>query len=442
MILSKTAICFDGDEIIEYGTVNPLDSTFVDDDNDDFRASERGNDFTEVVDKRKRIHDMNKSQPKAGPIIPNPPFKASEGKLSDTGPVTFIGSPLFMKCQRQTTKKWDELVKDIPRAGDGDESVDVSGVTSGLLESVELDQRWEMAWYELANKFKIYFEDLALTEEEVKAIKEPKNERGSEEGYYHHQGHHSDSGHGGVDIFEGSPYERAKKKIMQAQKDLREAISQAKGKKSLLRKCTALVPLTSFIDYNEPKNTLNPIPKASLDGKITCSSKGGETQDYPTCVKVVDAWNGFVVSKMAVQQIQNIKYTADSTDRELLLAQDAQSATPNALLPLQFQREGVDDQSSIAFQRTGFHLAQLAVLKALRTSYVKHKDVMPKCESVVGENLQEIEYKLFIDWIKQIANAWNKIAQPLGISFDRIVNSEENLEAKCRIEPMGMMMGG
>src|SRR5210317_524248 len=165
MILSKTAICFDGDEIIEYGTVNPLDSTFVDDDNDDFRASERGNDFTEVVDKRKRIHDMNKSQPKAGPIIPNPPFKASEGKLSDTGPVTFIGSPLFMKCQRQTTKKWDELVKDIPRAGDGDESVDVSGVTSGLLESVELDQRWEMAWYELANKFKIYFEDLALTEE-------------------------------------------------------------------------------------------------------------------------------------------------------------------------------------------------------------------------------------------------------------------------------------
>ena len=166
-------IVFATDEIIEYGTVNPINSGVVVDDpysgepvnpalqpgtnaidgvqnaNRALEFGEGEKKFQEVVNTRKSIHDMVKGGVTEGPNIPDPPFKASESPLTETGPVTFMGSPLFMKCQRQTPKKWDELMNDIQRTGDEDDSVDVDGMTSGLVESGNVDERWETAWYRI-----------------------------------------------------------------------------------------------------------------------------------------------------------------------------------------------------------------------------------------------------------------------------------------------------
>ena len=93
-------------------------------------------------------------------------------------------------------------------------------------------------------------------------------------------------------------------KLFQLQKDIKMAIAQAKGKKTLLTKCTALVPLTSFISLTDPTFTQNPVPVMSLDGQVKCMSKGAETQDYPACVKLKNAWDGFLIAKKAMGSIQ------------------------------------------------------------------------------------------------------------------------------------------
>lgn len=107
------------------------------------------------------IHKTAKKGLRDAPIIPPPPFKAPERPLADTGPVSFMGSPLFMKCQRQSPKRWSELVQTIPVTGNESSAEEpteggeaMPAVTAAPVEPGQVDERFEGPGINLLESFK------------------------------------------------------------------------------------------------------------------------------------------------------------------------------------------------------------------------------------------------------------------------------------------------
>ena len=103
-----------------------------------------------------------------------------------------------------------------------------------------------------------------------------------------------------------------------------------------------MVPLTSYVEYTSAEDTVTITPKSTMDRRVSCVSRGAETQDYPSCRKLVKFWDGFFVAKKLMESSQSIKYQMDATDRQENLMLDMASESPDPMFPLKMQKAGVD----------------------------------------------------------------------------------------------------
>jgi hypothetical protein len=198
---------------------------------------------------------------------------------------------------------------------------------------------WDESWWSLAKSIEQKFEDLKLNEEEVRSLDKrekpeswaPDSGGSTYPGGADNYGEVRDSG-SMPDIQQtfssGDPSKDARDKILAVKQFIRKGIARGKGKSLVLKKCSALVPSTSYIDYNSSEDTLAIVPKTSIDQKLACRSRGAETQDYPDCRKLIKWWDGFFIGKKIMETAQKVKYQMDAKERQEDLALDMASKNP------------------------------------------------------------------------------------------------------------------
>ncbi len=405
------------------------------------------------------------------PTFPPIPFESSTGKpLQASDAVKFLGTSLFLDCQRQTAKAWPDMVS--------------------TYKSKTTTDMWTDSWWTLAKSIEQKFEEFKLNPQEVQALE--KGGKGAD-----FSGMGQDSGGGGfgsdsygdasgiggdtgpqtdsVQVFNtGNPLNDARAKILAVKSFVRKGIARGKGKSLTLNKCSALVPSTSFIDYNSSQDTLAITPKASLDRRIACRSRGAETQDYPNCRKLVGWWDAFFIGKKIMETAQKVKYQMDAKDRQEDLALDMASKNPDPLLPLKMQKAGVDDQAAVAFQNSFFLGAQYAVMQTMFSKWPSREEVVQTCqrgftgekkpttmdkaegffESFKGKKVEpkaEVEkedpnLKAYMDWFKELVTGFAPYAKKIQITnlLDDF-KKESEIVASCPVpprSPMSGMMGG
>lgn len=372
------------------------------------------------------------------PSFPPVPFQSESGKpLEESGAIKFLGTSLFLNCQRQTSKAWTDMVS--------------------TYKSKTTPDMWNDSWWSLAKSIEQKFEDYKLTPQEESAINAGGKSADST-GFGGGGSSFGDSGGFGggssfgdtsggtaepeINLHTGDPFQDGKNKILAVKAFVRKGIARGKGKSLTLKKCSALVPSTSLMDYNSSEDTVAIVPKASMDRKIACRSRGAETQDYPSCRKLVKWWDGFFIGKKIMETAQKVKYQMDAKERQEDLALDMASKNPDPLLPLKMQKAGVDDQAAVAFQNTFFLGAQYAVMQSKFNSWPTREEIVKSCQKAVPKETDDSNLTTYMDWFKQLVTAFEPYAKKIQINnlLDDF-KKEKEIVASCPVQPLGMGMG-
>jgi hypothetical protein len=382
------------------------------------------------------------------PSLPPVPFQNESGKpLAESSAVKFLGTSLFLNCQRQTPKAWSDMVS--------------------TYKSKTTDDMWNDSWWTLAKSIEQKFEEYKLTPQEEKALNSggkssDSSGYGGGGGGGFDSGEESSFGGGGGGGFGGSSsgqptdesqinltgdaFQDAKAKILAVKSFVKKGIARGKGKSLTLKKCSALVPSTSLIDYNSSEDTVSIVPKSTMDRRIACRSRGAETQDFPHCRKLVTWWDGFFVGKKLMETGQKVKYQMDAKDRQEDLAMDMASKNPDPLLPLKMQKAGVDDQAAVAFQNAFFLGAQYAVMQTKFNQWPDRAEIVKTCQKAVPKDTtDDPNLTAYMDWFKQVVTAFEPYAKKIQINnlLDDF-KKEKEIVASCPVSPMmgaGMGMG-
>ena len=181
---------------------------------------------------------------------------------------------------------------------------------------------------------------------------------------------------------------------------LSELIEEAKGWHRQMKKCVALVSLTSHIDYSNEGQTEDKKgqKKKSFDGRLTCQSMGAETQDYPACATLIDIYNGAFLGQKVVQGAQTIGFSMALSESQDKAREDPGDITA----PWKMQKNSIDKQQEMATQRSVFHGAKLAALLGAMSAIPSREDLVEKCKRHFPEDLNNIgdkEYKDILGFI-------------------------------------------
>ncbi len=398
-------------------------------------------DVLRAAEKFKKKGGITSGSGSAAGLVPELPpitFQSETGKpLASSSSVKYLGTSLFLNCQRQTSKAWSDMVNTYKQK-----------TTSDM---------WGDSWWTLAKSIEQKFEDYRLTPEQVEAL----NKSGESADYSGFGGGSDTTSFGDASSFgsddqqqgdqkenlnTGNHFEDAKKKLLAVKAFVRKGIARGKGKSLILKKCTALVPSTSFVNYNSSEDTVAIVPKASIDRKLACRSRGAETQDYPECRKLVKWWDGFFIGKKLMETGQKIKYQMDAKQRQEDLALDMASKNPDPLLPLKMQKAGVDDQAAVAFQNSFFLGAQFAVMKMKFDQWPDREEVVKTCQKAVTSEKEDPNLETYLDWFKSLITAFEPYAKKIHINnlLDEF-KKKDDIVASCEVSPtmgMGSMMGG
>jgi hypothetical protein len=180
-----------------------------------------------------------------------------------------------------------------------------------------------------------------------------------------------------------------------------DAIEGADRTLFTLMNCEAYTATTEA--YTEYKNDEyeGPQTKTSFDGKIECKSEGIETQDYPACKKMVNAYDGVFAGRIAIDAVQQIDYQSHTMDTQMTLQKDMQD-DPTA--GLKAQQSSVSKQAGMMNQKAAAEAAGLAVLWKYYNEMPGPEDLKAKCEAIAQTNNYPTlmnSYKIFIQRLAQ-----------------------------------------
>jgi hypothetical protein len=143
--------------------------------------------------------------------------------------------------------------------------------------------------------------------------------------------------------------------------------------------CEGVRRVADIVDYSDESSVSGDADgkasKKSMDGKITCKKSGPETQDYPACAKLVNAYNTFAVGEVAVQTVQQINFMDTQMDTQTDMMKDPNSPVG----ALKAQEKIVKKQANIANQRAAFHTAKAAALMNAYSAMPTKEQLFEQC---------------------------------------------------------------
>ncbi len=351
---------------------------------------------------------LNSAGMRAAPQTLESPFKSeAAGKLANKRlghPYTpkFQGSMLFQECQGFVPQDWDQVVAN---KGSGPENFIGSwdNLANTLLRKIKpyalTPQEWSLAIIQL-NEGKTFQELVTEAEEKISTLmdsgkddmdiqvvrwKEKKADYEAKQKLWEGE---ADS---------GLEAKKVTEKLQEIKKRLSNVFPEAGAHYSIVRKCAALVHLTSMMDYSSSEYTsptsgdggggtnFNQIqmqmqmaqqlqPGGAGDGaemqqetmtlEFSCASAGAETQDFPACRKSVSQMRAFQIASQGFNVAAKLKMDADAKRRaQKVKCQAEYIRNPNMEMTVSTDPESPGCAEYIQVQ--GQNNAQL-ILKALQ----------------------------------------------------------------------------
>ncbi len=157
-----------------------------------------------------------------------------------------------------------------------------------------------------------------------------------------------------------------------------ELIQSAHRHRMILKDCTALKSMMNYVDYSNPEHTANEqeIVKKSADGKVICRTSGAETQDFPRCVEMMQAYNAAIVADMGMKAYQEIDFMDDQMDNQLKMMKDPNNPTNS----LKMQRDNVKQMAKSSYQRGALNAGKLTVLSSMLGAMPTKAQLVKECE--------------------------------------------------------------
>ncbi len=313
----------------------------------------------ESAECQKLKRGLNNGGMRAAPQTLESPFKTeATGKLANNRlghPYTpkFQGSMLFQECQGFVPQDWDQVVAN---KGSGPENFIGSwdNLANTLIRKVKpytlTPKEWSLAIIQL-NEGKTFQELVSEAEEKINVLQESgkddmdievvrwKEKKADYEAKQKQWEGEADS---------GLEAKKVTEKLQEIKKRLSNVIPEAGAHYSIVRKCAALVHLTSMMDYSSAEYTsptsadggggtnFNQIqmqmqmaqqlqPGGAGDGaemqqetmtlEFSCASAGAETQDFPACRKSVSQMRAFQIASQGFNVAAKLKMDADAKRR-------------------------------------------------------------------------------------------------------------------------------
>lgn len=173
-------------------------------------------------------------------------------------------------------------------------------------------------------------------------------------------------------------------KVKDISKAYTAAIEAGKSMLKVIENCQGFLATTTYeegifddTDYSRQGS------KASFDGKIKCITSGGETQDYPGCSKMVNAYDALFVGRKVLDGYQAVDYAGfQQKERGKVDEDQGQDLT----ISLKAQRNTTDKQKELATQKIATEGAALATLMGFYTAMPSLDNLVEHCTSKVKED--------------------------------------------------------
>lgn len=135
-----------------------------------------------------------------------------------------------------------------------------------------------------------------------------------------------------------------------------------------IEKCAAAFAIMSYrgLDYISEYADLNNV-KQSFDGKIRCNADGYQTQDFPTCVDMVNAYDASFLTEGVIVQGQQMQF-----QHEMIQSQSKNMGAPGAAVTgaLNVQKDSLATQAEQARVQAGLQATKMGL-------FIKYYNDMP-----------------------------------------------------------------
>ena len=190
--------------------------------------------------------------------------------------------------------------------------------------------------------------------------------------------------------------------------------------------CEGIRKVADQVDYSDAEamtgETSGKSAKKTLDGKISCVKMGAETQDYPACATLVNAYNAATVAQVGVREIQKIDYMDTELDEQTNMMKDPNSPTG----ALKAQENMVKKQADIANQRAAFHTAKLGALLFAFEAMPTKAELYDTCISRKNKGIENLikQYKEFVAHVTNTAKS--HLGKTVSFSFRSDASSQNS----------------
>lgn len=167
----------------------------------------------------------------------------------------------------------------------------------------------------------------------------------------------------------------------------------------------AVTVATDNIDYEDSEHTRpSRDSSVSFDGKIKCSTRGAETQDYPTCKNLVVAYDAARISKSGFQTYQSLDTQSKSMEVQLdYVTKEKKEITDG----LESQKKMVDHQAEKAEEMAGFDGAKLGILSGFVMAFPTGESLEETCleeksKLTSGYTIIQVSYEHYTNALKDL----------------------------------------
>ncbi len=193
------------------------------------------------------------------------------------------------------------------------------------------------------------------------------------------------------------------KKAVQSYLD--EAVEVAK----MQRDCELYIAVTSEMDFKDSEYIKACSEELeSFDGKITCTTSGAETQDYPTCSKMVTAYDAAAIAKEGMKAYHEVDTISTTSELQTEMIMNQRT---DIKAPLEAQKKMAEFHAEKANEMAAFDGAKLAAIGTMIAVMPTGDTLVSLCENKSGKLVdaqKNIEAK-YNEIIKSISNDYSKI---------------------------------
>ena len=164
--------------------------------------------------------------------------------------------------------------------------------------------------------------------------------------------------------------------------ELNKTIRRIKKFGPFIQKCQGLLFSSTHSDFSNNANYDDKV--SQVNPELVCIARDGETQDYKSCVKMVNVHDGFYLARQVnttTQQVRGQLHGEKVQDRVL----EKMNEGDNTKSALEGQKDLIKKRAQFAKERMVLSASEAAALEAARRSMPTMKSLLTNCRTHMEE---------------------------------------------------------